>query len=1214
RRRGRGRHVALPLHPWKHERHWHEAAESVATRLGPASHPLLGRTLNTAEPVWESPLTMKLLPYLADHRLNGRGVFPAAAYVEMALAAGHELFPDVPPVFEDIDFLRALFLPDPDQTARLEFRANRTDGAFQINAQAGASRAWTTHCTGKIRAGSAARLEAVSLREIQSRCTEERSGATSYEAFEKNGFHFGESFRGIARIWRRDGEALGEISPPPSLKTGGYCVHPALLDSCFQVLLSALPPAEGGRGLFLPAHLGRMRLLARPAGNIWSHVRLVETKGRTITADIQLLDGNGVVLAEIKGFRCSALDQPAEKANELDECFYEVAWRESDPEAAPPAVASGSWLLVGGESALSQAVAARLNSFAFVADASGIDDQLTGNIDHVVYFASSSDDAASASLLCAELLALVQKLAVRGGAARLTVVTRAAQPVEDTISPAQGALLGLARVVMNEHQEMNCRVIDLGAVESDAETAGLVAELLHGGEEEVALRGARRLVPRLVRGVPKPRTISGDATPFRLEIVKPGALDQTEFRVLSRRPPQAGEVEIEVEAAGLNFRDVMKVLGIYPIEETADHLLGDECSGRVVAVGSGVGHVSEGDEVLAISPGSFAQYVSVPSAFVVKKPGHLSAAEAATIPVTFLTAHYALHHLARIEPGERVLIHAAAGGVGLAALQIARLAGAEIFATAGSDEKRALVRSLGAAHVMDSRSLDFADEVMEITGGRGVDVVLNSLAGEALTKSVGVLAPYGRFLEIGKRDIYQNSRLGLRPFSRNLSFFAIDLSRLLQDRPAFIGQMLADLMRQFAAHELRPLPKKVYPIVQAADAFREMASGKHTGKIVFSLADAAAIPVQPAPDETIRFHGDASYLITGGVGGFGLAVADWMIEQGARNLVLVGSRETSAASARKHFEQAAAPGVNILARAVDVSDAAALDGLFAEISTTLPPLAGVIHGAMKIDDGVLQQLNPERFHTAMAPKADGAWNLHLRTRGLPLDFFVMFSSIASLVGNPGQGNYAAANAFLDALTYHRRTLGLPAQTVNWGHLGGVGYVSRNAHVSEYLNRHGIPELAPHEALELLGRVLRSDVPRVAVMRMDWGPWAEANPRLKKSPRYSELVSLEVPEESGEALSGGVAAILRASGSERQKLLETYIQETAARVLRLPASTLSVTQPLSDFGLDSLMSIELINRIEEGLAVRFPVERIRGGPSIVMLAKILAGALPAQRPA
>ena len=1212
-RPARGRHVRLPLHPWKHERYWHEAAESVATRFGPPGHPLLGRALNTAEPLWESPLTTKRLPYLADHRLNGRGVFPAAAYVEMALAAGHELFPDGPPVLEDIDFLRALFLPDSDRIARLEFRSHKTDGTFQINAQAGASRAWTTHCTGRIRAGSAARPEAVSLREIQSRCAEERSGATSYELFEKNGFQFGDSFRGMARVWRRDGEALGEICPPPGLKTGGYFLHPALLDSCFQVLLSALPPAESARGLFLPAHLGRMRLLARPAGNIWSHVRLVGIEGRTITADLRLLDDSGGVLAEIKSFRCSALDQPAAKANDLDECFYEIAWREREREATPPAVASCSWLLVGGESALCHAVAARLESCAFAEDVSGIDDRLTGNIGHVVYFASSSDDAGSASILCAGLLALVQKLAAGGSGARLTVVTRSAQPVETTISPAQGALLGLARVVINEHQEMNCRVIDLGAAESDAETAGLVSELLHGGEEEIALRGARRLVPRLVRVAPKPRTSRGDASPFRLEIVKPGALDQVEFRSMKRQPPEAGEVEIEVQAAGLNFRDVMKVLGIYPIEEPADHLLGDECSGRVVAVGAGVGHVSEGDEVLAIFPGSFAKYVTVPSVFVVRKPAHLSFEDAATIPVTFLTAQYALHHLARLERGERVLIHAAAGGVGLAALQIARLAGAEIFATAGSDEKRALVRSLGAAHVMDSRSLEFADEVMEITGGRGVDVVLNSLAGEALTKSVGVLAPYGRFLEIGKRDIYQNSRLGLRPFSRNLSFFAIDLSRLLRDRPAFIGQTLADLMGQFAARELTPLPKKVYPVTQAADAFREMASGHHTGKIVFSLADAAAVPVQPAPDEKVRFRGEASYLITGGVGGFGRTVAEWMIAHGARNLVLIGSRETSAASARKYFENAESQGVKILARAVDVSDATALDRLFSEIRATLPALAGVIHGAMKIDDGVLQQLNPERFRTVMAPKAEGAWNLHVLTRDLPLDFFVMFSSVASVVGNPGQGNYAAANAFLDALASYRRASGLPAQTVNWGHLGGVGYVSRNAHVSEYLNRHGIPELAPPEALELLGRVLQSDIPRVSAMRMDWKQWAEANPRLKQSARYSDLVSLELSAEPREDLAGAIAAIWKASGAGRQKLLETYIQEAAARVLRLPAATLSVTQPLSDFGLDSLMSIELINRIEEGLAQRFPVEKIRGGPSIAMLAKILAGALPAQRP-
>ena len=1212
-----GRVISLPRHPWQHDRYWQEAAESHAARLGPPPHPLLGRSLNTSEPAWETSLNFALLPYLEDHRLNGRVVFPAAAYVEMALAAGRELHGKLPLIVEEIEFDRALFLPGSDQTTRLEFRVHAVERTFQIHSRTGTGRTWTSHCTGKIRAGADTIIpEPADLAEIKTRCTEDHSGADSYQRFLANGYHFGKSFQGISRVWRHDGEAIGEITGPEIGNSHGYLIHPALLDSCFQVLLSALTPEESARGLFLPVHIARIRFFGEPAGKIWSHVRLLESDRKSITARIRLLDETGAVLAEIDRFRCAAIEQPAAQVNELDECLYEITWREEERETAP--ATPETWLLVGGEPSMIQEIAAQFtdhgDSCAILADVSHLDAWLATltPAGQVVYFARSSEDndAGTAHSACVELLELVQKLAASATSRCLSVVTRNAQPVSDgAVSLVAGALLGLVRVARNEHPTMNCRVIDLSPQTSPLELQNVVAELRHRGEEEVALRATHRFVPRLGRASPKLKCLSGEEIPFRLEVAKPGVLDQLEFRVAERVVPRPGEVEVEIRAAGLNFRDVMKGLGIYPIEQPVDHLLGDECAGRVVAVGEDVAHLQEGDDVIVISPGCFAKFITVPAVFAARKPAHLSFEEAVTIPVTFLTAHYALHHLGRIERGERILIHAAAGGVGQAALQIARLAGAEIFATAGNDEKRALVKSLGAAHVMDSRSLDFAEDVMDITNGYGVDLVLNSLAGEAIPKSLSVLAPYGRFLEIGKRDIYQNSRIGLRPFRRNLSFFAIDLGQLLRDRPAFIERSLAELMRKFEARELAPLPHTAFPIARAADAFREMASGKHMGKIVFSLAE--TVPVQPRRDEQVRFREDATYLVTGGVGGFGRSVAEWMIEQGARNLVLIGSRAASVDSALKHFADGEFRGIKIVAKAVDVTDLGSLERLFGEVRETMPPLRGVMHAAMKIDDGLLPQINAERFLTVMAPKAGGAWNLHVLTRELPLDFFVMFSSVASLIGNPGQGNYAAANAYLDALSHYRHRLGLPALTVNWGHLGGVGYVSRNAHVSEYLNRHGIPPLAPQEALDLLGRLLRSEVTQISAMRMDWAHWAQANPLLKKSPRYSEILSFEASDGPPDGGLGGIAAAIRnASGPERLKLLETFIREMAARVLGMPASKIDTTQPLLDFGLDSLMSIELVNRLEDGLQLRFPVEKILGGPSIHNLAEILAESLPA----
>jgi acyl carrier protein len=335
-----------------------------------------------------------------------------------------------------------------------------------------------------------------------------------------------------------------------------------------------------------------------------------------------------------------------------------------------------------------------------------------------------------------------------------------------------------------------------------------------------------------------------------------------------------------------------------------------------------------------------------------------------------------------------------------------------------------------------------------------------------------------------------------------------------------------------------------------------------------------------------------------------MAMAEWMISRGAKNLILLGASSDSVMAARKHFKEM--PGVQ--AEAVDVSNLDALSALFDELAKRGLPLRGVIHAAMKMDDGLCQDLTPDRLATVLGPKAGGAWNLHLLTRDLNLDFFVMVSSISSLVGNPGQGNYAAANAFLDALTHLRHSQNLPALTINWGHLGEVGYAARHSQVSSHLERYGFPAMGLQEAMGLLEKMMLSKNPRVAAMRVDWNLWAQANPRAKKSPLYTELICQD--SENDLPGSGGLAeAILNASEAERKKLLEAFIRETAARVLGMPASKIDPSRPLNEIGLDSLMSIELVNRIEEGLGMKFPIEKLVGGPNIITLAKILSAAMP-----
>ena len=687
---------------------------------------------------------------------------------------------------------------------------------------------------------------------------------------------------------------------------------------------------------------------------------------------------------------------------------------------------------------------------------------------------------------CDAVLHLSQALARAGKPPSLCIVTRGAQAVDarETVCVAQAPLWGLGRVLAVEHPELHCLLLDLDPQGTVDDLAAVLCD--RAGEDQVAMRGGRRFSPRLER-VP-PKTFAAPAKdgsrlavprgePYRLELAGKGSLDCLTLRPARRRPPGAGEVEIEVRAAGLNFSDVLKAMGLYPGLKSGAVPLGIECAGVVAAVGEGVTDLSIGDEAVGVAAFSFASHTTTSAAAVVRKPENVGFEEAATIPITFLTAHYALNVLGRVAAGERVLIHAGAGGVGLAALQICQSADAEVFATAGSPEKRDFLRSHGVAHVFDSRSLAFADEIREVTRGEGVDVVLNSLPGEAIPKSLGLLRAYGRFLEIGKTDIYQNRLLGLAPFQNNLSYFAIDLDRLLRERPQVVRPMFLEVMEQFRTGRYRPLPLKAFAASETVAAFRYMAQRKNIGKVVVSMrpdtSDGDGKPSGPV-------RPDGAYLITGGLGALGMQTARWLIDQGARHLLLLG-RQGPSPDTQAVLDGWRAESVEVTTAQADVTRPDDLRRVLAERGPSAPPLRGVLHASGVLDDGVLLQMDRERFARALAPKVQGAWNLHEATRDAPLDFFVLFSSVSCLLGSPGQSNYAAGNAFLDALAHYRRGLGLSALSVNWGPWAGAGMAARAGGLRE----RGIEPLPPPEAFRVLERLLTSDAAQIAVQSVNW---------------------------------------------------------------------------------------------------------------------------------
>ncbi|MFB9905996.1 SDR family NAD(P)-dependent oxidoreductase [Allokutzneria oryzae] len=802
---------------------------------------------------------------------------------------------------------------------------------------------------------------------------------------------------------------------------------------------------------------------------------------------------------------------------------------------------------------------------------------------------------------------------------RLFVLTRGAQAVRSGPVELGGSFVwGLGTVAGLEYPQARCTMIDLAAEPEHGEIEAVWNELMAPDtEREVALRAGTRFVRRLLSLPPQEvsepvrATDLPDDVGYALELGSPGALDELNFVAVRREAPGPGQVEIEVVAAGLNFLDLMTALDQVPALDTArSYRFGAECAGVVTRVGAGVGDLGVGDAVIAVSSTqlAIASHVTLDAVNVVGKPDSIGFEEAASTPIVFLTAWYALERLARIRAGERVLIHSATGGTGLAAIQIARRAGAEVFATAGTPEKRALLRSLGVEHVMDSRSLDFVAEIRRVTGGAGVDVVLNSLTGEAATRSLDCLAPYGRFVEIGKRDLLDDRRLGLRPFLRNLAYLSFDLRQLIVDRPGEVRDELARLAGLFATGELTPLPHRVFHARQAEAAFRQMAAARHIGKLVIAM-DERDLPVvglpKPRPET-----GGGTWLITGGLGGLGLAMADALAESGVEHLVLLGRSGASGPESKGRVDALRARGVEVVVESADVGSREELAGVLDRIARDLPPLAGVLHCAMVLDDALLSDLDRERLDRVVGPKALGAWHLHELTAHLPLRAFVLFSSAAAMIGNRGQANYAAANMFLDHLAEFRVAQGLPGLAVNWGAVSDAGYVARHSDVARVVASTGMRDFTAREAYRALSLLWVGTRANAGVLPMDWPRFFQQHGfDGDEQPRYAELYDLHGSAAADQGGGGSLRQRLRTQlGEARGVLLREVLRARVATVLGMPLGDLDEGKPLMDY-LDSLLAVEISSWLERELGAKVTIMELMKGPSVAQLAEQLLQRMP-----
>ena len=814
--------------------------------------------------------------------------------------------------------------------------------------------------------------------------------------------------------------------------------------------------------------------------------------------------------------------------------------------------------------------------------------------------ASVAAMAADAKCVTAGALAMVQGLADADAtpAKGLWFVTRGAQVLErERTGCLAGALQwGFGKVVGREMPHLKARLIDLDPADA-APAPDLLVELMHpDAETHIAYRRGARQVARLVRlSSEQPRLKLPEDPDWVVGVGEDGALD---CLAVDRLPLAANEVRVAVAAVTLNFWDVFATLGLIDDGAVggAGLSLGREMCGEVVEVGADVETVSVGDRVVGVrrgERGTFAPEVVTHEELVAPAPPGHAATALATIPTVFLSAAVSFEAVG-LKAGDRVLVHAGAGGVGLAAIQLATAAGAHVLATA-SASKQSYVRSLGVEHVFDSRRTDFGREILEATDGAGVDFVLNSLTAEGFIEaSLACLAEGGAFVELAARDILSEEEMARR--RPDVRYAIVKLDVLKEDQPALVGRHLREIMRRVASGELTPLVYSHWPLAEAQDAVAYMRDGRHLGKIVL-----AAPPMAGG-----ELRGDGTYLVTGGLGGIGCAVAEWLADHGAGTIVLNGRRDPDPDAAAA-IEALVARGIDVRTELADVTDADAISNMLERIDEAMPPLAGVIHSVGALSDAAIGNQTWERFEAVLWPKVIGAWHLHRATVDRELELFVLFSSVAGVLGNPGQANHAAANAFLDQLAAHRRALGLPGQAIAWGAWSGIGEAEeQRERIAERLEGRGTGWITPSHGLKALERLVREDVTAATVLAADWTAYGQA---LEARPPFLDDLLAAADTDTAGATEDLMALLDAAPASDHEQVLASFLQREAQAVLRLPTAP-EPAVGFFDLGMDSLMAVELRNRLNRAFGGAYTAANtvVFDYPDIATLARFLASEL------
>ncbi len=1171
---------SFQLHEFHRQRYWGKAAMPRLQRNLKSVHPLLGEKtiISNGEIIYQGELNLQALSYLEDHQVYAYIIYPAAGYLEMMLASSFYALGESEIHLSNISIEAALSF-DENKSIRTQVLMVPTDSGYEIGIYSQTRDAdpdnapWHCHARGMFEISKNNNIPAaLDIENIKSRCPKVVSQKDFYGYVNSTGIVYGEHFQTLKNINVGEKEALGELEISSILEN--YFAHPTLLDGALQLIVLALWN-ENSKDLYLPIGCEGLELYAPLEKSLFAHWKETEKSLTGRTANITLCSLSGKILVKLMGMQYRkttefALRQMLAHENSIEDWMYEWNWHEKSVEDITIPEPAGHWLLFC-DGNVSDELKKILESKGATFRCISVENHPRTKEDFVtllqaelftgVMHVSSSGEILP---LTSDNIAHAQTL----GTKSVLQLVQALVQIEETLkiplyiitqrfNVAQGPLHGLFKTMFAEHPELSITLFDLAA----SWNPELLGKLLFDKSEEhfYSLQGNRCYVPRFLK-MAEAKLKQHELTrpmddQFCLQSAQKGLLENLILAPLKLKENLAPhDIEVEMRAVGLNFRDVLDALGLYPGEAGP---LGGDGAGIITRVGKAVSHLKIGDEILGMISGSLARKALVHENNIIQKPSALNFAEASALPTVFLTAYYAFTRSTVLKKGETVLIHAGAGGVGQAAIQVAKYFGASIIATAGDEKKRDFLRSEGIEAIFDSRSLSYGNDIEKLTKGKGVDVVLNCLSGEGFIETtVGICKKGARFLEIGKRNIWTKEEMKTRRPDMDYEIIALD--DISQSHPEIIQVMLKELMHLFDKNSLKPLPITIFPIENSIQAFDYMRAAKHIGKVVIEIPTAKKI-------ENI-IHSNASYLITGGLGGLGLTLVKWLAEVGASEIVLVGRRPLDD-EIKTALIQLETNKAHITYQSLDIGDEKSMEELLNNLQQSEKPLKGIFHLAGILDDASLVDQDWDHFEKVFRPKVYGSFYLHRFSKNL--DLFVMFSSIASSLGNPGQSNYSAANAFMDALCEYRQQQGLPAHSLSWGPWSEVGMAKDL--VAQHA-KSGFLGLKPRDGMRGLEVALLSSHGQITIANIHWKNYMK---KMLEAPIWLEAFIEEKLDKIDLRLQ-----LEAVPANERLQLLNTFVTNELRSVLGLSASqTVDEQKGFFDMGLDSLMAVELKNRLQ-----------------------------------